>query len=174
LVVAKSVNRIPALHGRDMWNITSSNLQRAKDELMVRRTESETRYAEEKQALDAELAVIEALERAASEFMLRHTRKADAVSAEPAPPTDPPGAVESVDAETGGSGPDPATPSHSAERSDAEAGLAGAVPESAPPSGDTAGGLDILKPGSRWRFYRSGNHPADAEANAGDMSSTDG
>jgi len=56
-----------------MWNITSNNVQRAKERLQLRRAEIETRYAEEKKALDAEFAVIETLERAASEFMLNST-----------------------------------------------------------------------------------------------------
>jgi hypothetical protein len=56
-----------------MWNISSNDVENAKESIKLRRAEIEARYAEEKEALDAELAVIEALERAASEFSLKHT-----------------------------------------------------------------------------------------------------
>jgi hypothetical protein len=161
-----------------MWNITSSNVQRAKDELVVRRTEFEKRYAEERQALDAELAAIEALERAASEFMLRHTRIADGTAAEPVAAVDPAGGVERAEAETGGSGSDPATAQLS-EHGDPEAGLAAAVPslgaERSPAGGGEVGGLDILKPGSRWRFYRGGGTSSgDVEGDASEPPSSGG
>ena len=77
-----------------MWNITSNNVQRAKERLQLRRAEIETRYAEEKKALDAEFAVIETLERAASEFMLKLNRENGAIPLEPTAPTDPPGGDE--------------------------------------------------------------------------------
>ena len=77
-----------------MWNITSNNVQRAKERLQLRRAEIETRYAEEKKALDAEFAVIETLERAASEFMLKLNRENGAIPSEPTAPTDPPGGDE--------------------------------------------------------------------------------
>src|SRR5580658_8065994 len=76
-----------------MWNITANNVQRAKERLQLRSAEIDTRYAEEKKALDAELAVIETLERAASEFMLKLNRKNGPIALEPAP-TDPPGGDE--------------------------------------------------------------------------------
>ena len=63
-----------------MWNITSNDVQHAKDRLQLRRAEIETRYAEENKALDAEFAVIETFERAASEFMLRHSRENGAIA----------------------------------------------------------------------------------------------
>jgi hypothetical protein len=57
-----------------MWNISSNDVERAKDSIKLRRSEIEARYAEQKEALDAEFAVIETLERAASEFSLKHNR----------------------------------------------------------------------------------------------------
>jgi DNA-binding helix-hairpin-helix protein with protein kinase domain len=57
-----------------MWNITSDDIQRAKDQIELRRAEVEARYAEEKKALEAEIAGIETLERAAAEFTLKHHR----------------------------------------------------------------------------------------------------
>jgi hypothetical protein len=77
-----------------MWHITSNNVQRAKERLQLRRAEIETRYAEEKKALDAEFAVIETLELAASEFMLKLNREHGAIPLEPTAPTDPPGGDE--------------------------------------------------------------------------------
>lgn len=58
-----------------MWNISSNDLEHAKETIKLRRAEVETRYAKEKEALDAEFAVIETLERAASEFALNHSRE---------------------------------------------------------------------------------------------------
>jgi hypothetical protein len=155
-----------------MWNITSNSVQHAKDELMVRRTEFETRYAEERQALDAELAAIETLERAASEFMVRHARTAGAVSSEPAPPVEPPGA-------DGDGAEDPKVPFQPLERGGMggieEAVAASSAVETGPSAGgDAAPGLDILKPGSRWRFYRSGGQSPDAEGNPGEPSASSG
>jgi hypothetical protein len=49
-----------------MWNISSNDVEHAKESIKLRRAEVETRYAEEKEALDAEFAAIETLERAAS------------------------------------------------------------------------------------------------------------
>jgi hypothetical protein len=47
-----------------------------------------------------------------------------------------------------------------------------AAPPSDPsPSGEVGSGLDILKPGSRWRLYR-GNRPPDPEGTAAEASST--
>jgi len=60
--------------GKAMWNISSNDVEHAKDSIKLRRAEIEARYAEEKEALDAEFAVIETLERAASEFSLKHNR----------------------------------------------------------------------------------------------------
>jgi hypothetical protein len=58
-----------------MWNISSNDVEHAKEAIKVRRSEVETRYAKEKEALDAEFAAIETLERAASEFALNHNRE---------------------------------------------------------------------------------------------------
>ena len=58
-----------------MWNISSNDVEHAKEAIKLRRAEVETRYAKEKEALDAEFAVVESLERAASEFALNHGRE---------------------------------------------------------------------------------------------------
>jgi len=55
-----------------MWNISSNDVERAKESIKLRRADIEARYANDKQALDAESAAIETLERAASEFALNH------------------------------------------------------------------------------------------------------
>jgi|SRR5271166_5031969 len=65
-----------------MWNITSNDVQQAKDRLERRRAAVEARYAEDKQALDTEFAVIETLERAAAEFAGKYSRDEAAGSAE--------------------------------------------------------------------------------------------
>jgi hypothetical protein len=159
-----------------MWNITSSSVQRAKDELMARRNEFETRYAEERQALDAELAAIETLEQAASEFILRHARKASTVTADPAPAAAGGDADGAEQAGYHGEREEPALAAEPAGAEDAPEAIAGLSPtaEAGPAgAGDIAGGLDILKPGSRWRFYRGGgNHPSDAERNASEDASS--
>ena len=58
-----------------MWNISSNDVEHAKESIKLRRAEVEARYIEEKEALDAEFAVIETLGRAASEFSLKHARE---------------------------------------------------------------------------------------------------
>jgi hypothetical protein len=162
----------------DMWSITSNNVQRAKEELQRRRSEFETRYAEEKQALDGEFAMIETLERAAAEFILKHARKNGASAAEP--PSAPPGADgDSGDRENGGEGSASAAPTRPAERGAADDGLKAAA---APPAvenglagtGEIAVGLDILKPGSRWRLYRGSDRLTGPEATASDISLSTG
>ena len=145
-----------------MWNITSLNVQRAKEELELRRDEIEARYAEEKQALDAEFAMIEALEHAAAEFILRQAQNSGAGAA------DPPGGAESGAAE--------AEPIDEVEQggpeSDAEAG---APPAGASGTGEPGeAGLDILKPGSRWRLYRSGIRSPDQPESLADKISPAG
>jgi hypothetical protein len=168
MVVAKSGISHPTLRGHDMWNITSNNVQRAKDQLQLRRTEIDARYAEEQKALDAEIAVIETLERAASEFMVRLSRENGALASEPTAAVDPPGDGEEIsgrefvenaleptapiDLPSGGevgSSPEAIAPQPAAEVDPAGAG-------------EISSGLDILKPGSRWRLYR-GNRPTDPE-----------
>ena len=162
-----------------MWNITSNNIQRAKDQLQLRHAEMETRYAEEKKALDAELAVIERLEHAASEFMLRHNREEGVIASEPTARTDPPGGDE----EDSHAAIVPEA-SQLAAPIDMPAGgeLGDSLEEFAPQpaaEGDQVGGseiggsLDILKPGSRWRLYR-GNRGTDPEGTASDASPSTG
>jgi hypothetical protein len=164
-----------------MWNITSNNVQRAKERLQLRRAEIETRYAEEKKALDAEFAVIETLERAASEFMLKLNRENGAIPLEPtaAPTDDPPGGDEqdsnvAVVAEASRL----AAPIDMPGGGEPGGSLEGFAPQPAAESdqvggSEIGGGLDILKPGSRWRLYR-GNRAPDPEGIAGDVSSTTG
>jgi hypothetical protein len=80
-----------------MWTITETDIEQAKGRLQLRRANIETRYAEETKALDAEFAAIATLERAATEFALRHGRKDASIASEAAAPTDSPG-----DGEVGG------------------------------------------------------------------------
>ncbi len=131
-----------------MWTINSNDVQQAKDRLEHRRTEIETRYADEKKTLDAEFAVIETLERAASEFAVRHNREdPDTALAAPAgsdPPgiSEPDGSVENVE-----TAPTPG-------------------PEAEPPGSEEASAtFDILKPGSRWRLNR-GPRPSNPDGTA--------
>jgi len=60
-----------------MWNITSSELELAREELKGRRAAVEARYAKDLQSLDADLAEIETLERAAAAFALKHKTEAE-------------------------------------------------------------------------------------------------
>ena len=55
-----------------MWNITSTELELAREELKGRRAAMEARYAKDIQGLDADLAEIETLERSAAAFALKH------------------------------------------------------------------------------------------------------
>jgi hypothetical protein len=154
----------PTLRGHNMWNITSNNVQRAKERLQQRRAEIEARFTEENEALDAEVSVIETLEHAASEFMLRH-RGEDGASA----PTDPPGGNEGDSAWA--SVEDESPPALVEAPSGVEFGgsLEGQASQPAAEidssGGEIKGGLDFLKPGSRWRLYR-GNQPTDPEGSA--------
>jgi hypothetical protein len=158
-----------------MWNITSNNVQRAKEQLQQRRTEIETRFAEEKEALDAEFAVIETLERAASEFMLKLNRENGAIPVEPTAPTDPPGGDEQDgNAAFVAEASEPAAPIDMPAGGELGGSLEGfAAPPAAesdqPGGGEIGAGLDILKPGSRWRLYR-GSRGTDTEGIAGDAS----
>ncbi len=158
-----------------MWNITSNIVQRAKERLQLRRAEIETRYAEEKEALDAECAVIETLERAASEFMLKLDRENGAIPVEPAAPTDPPGGDEQdSNAATVAEASQPAAPTDMPGGGELGGSLEGFAAQPAAESdqvggSEIGGGLDILKPGSRWRLYR-GSRGTDPEGIAGDAS----
>ncbi len=149
-----------------MWTITSNDIEQAKDQARRRRAEIERRHAEEKQALDAELAAIEGLERAAAAFALERGDGDVAAMSEPPDRTDPPTAVE-----TGAQG-DAAAFAGEAQAEGDEAAIAGEAQAEAEPSGggDAGGGLDILKPGSRWRLYR-GARPTEPEEAAGGASS---
>jgi len=55
-----------------MWNLTSTDLELAKEELKGRRAAVEARYTKDIQGLDADLAEIETLERIATAFALKH------------------------------------------------------------------------------------------------------
>ena len=55
-----------------MWNISSNDVEQAKESIRLRRAAAEARYEDETRALDAEFAAVETLERAASEFALSH------------------------------------------------------------------------------------------------------
>jgi hypothetical protein len=160
-----------------MWNITSNNVRRAKEQLQLRRGEIETRYAEENRALDAELAVIETLERAAAEFMLRHSLENG--PSELSASTDPPGGNEADSSrETVGEISPPAWPIDMPSGGEIGSSPEGFAPHPVPEidragSDEAKGSLDILKPGSRWRLYR-GNRPTDPEDITGDPSPTTG
>jgi hypothetical protein len=133
-----------------MWTINSNDVMHAKDRLERRRSELETRYVEEKGALDAEFAVIDTLERVAAEFAGKHVPEdLGFVAAEPSPS---PPATE----------PDPSGfDQQTASAEEDQSGQAAAAAD--PPGGDdVSGGFDILKPGSRWRLNR-GNRPAAGE-----------
>jgi hypothetical protein len=157
-----------------MWNITSDNIQRAKDRIEVRRVEIETRYAEDKQALDAELAVVETLEHAAAEFMLKQTGVSSVMASGLAMSIDP--RERGSQQSNGEDGGDASRSAPQPDRGEAESGLEASaqhpLPQNGPAAGagDTAAGLDILKPGSRWRLYRGINRPGDSEGIAGEAS----
>ena len=81
-------NNIDPFCDHTMWNISSNDVEHAKESIKLRRAEVEARYTEEKEALDAEFAVIETLERAASEFSLKHNREQIPAVPETAPPAE--------------------------------------------------------------------------------------
>jgi hypothetical protein len=163
-----------------MWNITSNNVQRAKERLQLRRAETEARYAEEKKALDAEIAVIETLERAASEFMLKLNRENGAIPVEPTSPADPPAGYEQdSNAAIVAEAPQPAAPIDMPGGGELGGSGEGFAAQPAAESdqvggSEIGGGLDILKPGSRWRLYRGGSRGADPEGAASDASPSTG
>jgi hypothetical protein len=128
-----------------MWTINSNDVEQAKDRLQRRRAQIETRYADEKKGLDAEFAVIETLERAASEFAVSCIQEDPDDAAASLVGSDPPVVGETLDgAENVETAPTPA-------------------PEAEPSGSDEASGaFDILKPGSRWRLTR-GNRLSNAE-----------
>ena len=74
-----------------MWNLTLTDLDLAKEELKGRRAAIEARYTKDIQGVDADLAEIETLERAASAFALKHKTNGLEVAAtsEAEPETEP-------------------------------------------------------------------------------------
>ncbi|HJU17421.1 MAG TPA: hypothetical protein VJ770_13260 [Stellaceae bacterium] len=127
-----------------MWNISSEDVERAKERVQTRRSEIETRYAAELKALDAELDTLATLERAAADFTSKKAR------AEVAPDPMPEPSAEAAP-DNGGDSP---TPGLRAQRSvEAEPGGPGDRREGNPGAG------------SRWRLHL-GNRPADAESGA--------
>jgi hypothetical protein len=138
-----------------MWIISSHEVEQAKERLADRRAEIEARYAAEKGALDAEGAAIETLERVAAEFAARNTREEPVAAAAPAADTE----------QLGGGDPGESA----AEAADSASPVPSVVGSMG--GGETAGGLDIVKPGSRWRFNR-GARPMSGEETAGGASPT--
>src|SRR5215469_12392247 len=67
----------------DMWSITSTQLELAREELKGRRAALEARYAKDIQGLDADLAELETLERAAAAFALKRNTEGDGGTATP-------------------------------------------------------------------------------------------
>lgn len=135
-----------------MWIISSHEVEQAKERLAGRRAEIEARYAAEKSALDAEAAAIETLERIAAEFAARNARDETADAAPAA----------------GGEEPDGGDPAEGAQEA-----VGGGLPVASGPIGgdEAATGLDIVKPGSRWRFNR-GARVAPGEDSVGGASPT--
>jgi hypothetical protein len=139
-----------------MWTVNSTDVQQAKDRLERRRAEVEKTYAEEKTALDAELAVVETLERVASEFAVTYVREDVG---------DAPASLSESEVATGdevSGSPEPGDRPEDAE-------TAAAPPAAVEPAGgdEGTGGFDILKPGSRWRLNRGNRLPNPESASVG-------
>lgn len=64
-----------------MWNLTSYDINRIKGQLQARRARIDAKYAEETNALDADFADVETLERLAAVLALKY--KADEPTAAP-------------------------------------------------------------------------------------------
>jgi hypothetical protein len=131
-----------------MWTISSTDVEQAKERIDRCRAELEARYAGEKQALDAESAELQTLERAAAEFAQRRIGTGF-------PP---------VAALTGAAQAQTEAQDNAAEIALSAVEPSAQVAETAPaPAGeidpdgyDEANlSLDILKPGSRWRLNRA-------------------
>jgi hypothetical protein len=73
---------------RVMWSISSEDVGRAKEQLQLRRSEIEARYAEELRALDTELEALATLERAAIDFASRNGPEDTAADLSIEPPVD--------------------------------------------------------------------------------------
>ncbi len=135
---------------------------------------SRSRYAEEREALDADLAAIETLERAAAEFALKRNREEVGIASEPSAVSDRLGDGRIADnPEDAGLAPElpPQTtlPGGSGVSSASEErGFAPQPPATTEPLGGGEGtrSLDIVKPGSRWRLHRSDPAP-DPEGSPG-------
>jgi hypothetical protein len=78
-----------------MWNLSSADVQQAKDRIKHRRDELEARYAEERKGLDADEMVIETLERTATEFASKYAG-AEAAAAPTLAAPEPAPTVESA------------------------------------------------------------------------------
>ena len=145
-----------------MWTINSTDVQQAKERIDRRRAELETRYANERKALDAEGATIETLEHAAAEFARQHnhTDPAPATAPTEAAIAEPADQGEAAESALGDDTPPPAADMAPPPPSDGESAPAA--------SGEANLSFDILKPGSRWRLNRatrllnpeSGSEPA--------------
>ena len=72
-----------------MWNLSSLDVLRAKEQAQRRRAELEARYAEERKVIDAECAAIESFERVAAEFAQRHNMTEAAAETAPGPAAEP-------------------------------------------------------------------------------------
>lgn len=128
-----------------MWNISSEDVERAKERVQRRRSEIEARHAEELKALDTESEAITVLERAAAAFASKDfaAKKAqEALAAKESASATPEGAA-------------PKDPPAKKPQEDAAADPA------LEPTAEAAGNGDN-KPGSRWRLHL-GNRPAEAE-----------
>jgi hypothetical protein len=117
-----------------MWNLTSDDVQHAKDRINRRRAEIEARYAEERQALDAEDTMVEALARSAAEFALKYAGKA---AAETPAASAAPGSQSEAQ---------PEPPAETAAPQAAAVVAEAVVPAEASTAGDA-------KQGSRWRLH---------------------
>jgi hypothetical protein len=142
----------------------------------TQRRNRKTRYVEEKKALDAEFAVIETLERAASEFMLKLNPENGAIPLEPTAPTD--GDEQDDNVATVAEASQLAAPIDMLAGGESGSNLEGVAQQPAAESdqasgSEIGGGLDILKPGSRWRLYR-GTRATDPEGIASDASPSTG
>jgi hypothetical protein len=135
-----------------MWTISSTDVQQAKERIDRCRAELEARYADEKQALDAESAELETLERAAGEFAQRRSGTGFSPAAAPSLAALAQSEGEDNAAERTPSSDDPTAPAEEIAPAPASA-PAGEID---PDDYDEANlSLDILKPGSRWRLNRA-------------------
>lgn len=140
-----------------MWTIHSNDVEQAKERLEIRRAMIETKYCEDKKAVDAEFEAIETLERVAAEFAARLVPDDQADAA--AMPRGEPGGGEPGGGEPG------------AVAVEADAGMPSPVEAEPATEAEVATPFDILKPGSRWRLNRGARAPA-PEPTSGEASPT--